>query len=347
MADPESRTAPRSSPRRAAFMLVLATLLWGLSFPLTKNWQQAAVACPGGPVAASLSLIAVRILLALLILGVLLPRLFRAPSRRDHRIGLLIGTTNFLGIALQVLGLAWTTPALSGFFTSLASAWVPLFAFLCFRASLPGAVLLGLTLGIAGAGVLGVDLQQEWLFGVGDWLTLGASFVFTVLILMLDRLGRAVPPGYMMVSFLVGTGLPALVLASGWAAAGPGIGVWLTWLGSALANPAILRDVVLLTVCSTVGASYLLIVYQPHVSAGRAALIYLLEPVFAAAFSIAWGHDELTPRLLLGGALILSGNLFAELPLWWRELVGRWGGDASLAEAPAAPEALLADSPEP
>jgi drug/metabolite transporter (DMT)-like permease len=61
-------------------------------------------------------------------------------------------------------------------------------------------------------------------------------------------------------------------------------------------------------------------VYQPRVSAGRAALIYLLEPVFAAAFSVAWGYDALTARLFLGGSLILGGNLLIEIPYW----VERW-----------------------
>jgi drug/metabolite transporter (DMT)-like permease len=323
-------------------MLVVTTLLWGLSFPLTKNWQEAAVECPGGPVAASLSLINVRVLLALPILGLLAPRLFAAPSRANHRVGLLIGTTNFFGFGLQVLGLASTTPALSSFFTSLSSAWVPLIAFFVFRSSLPGAVLIGLGLGIAGAGILGVNPDQVWLLGAGDWLTFAASLLFAVEILMLDRLGRAIPPGHMMVGFLMGTGAPALLLAGGWAAAGPGLSAWLTWLGAALRNPPVLRDVVLLTVLSTVGASYLLIVYQPRVSAGRAALIYLLEPVFASAFSIAWGHDRLTPRLLAGGALILCGNVFAELPLWWRERLLRFGrGPRAREEGPEQSRAFL------
>ena len=59
--------------------------------------------------------------------------------------------------------------------------------------------------------------------------------------------------------------------------------------------------------------------YQPRVSATRAALIYLLEPVFGSLFSLAWGHDELTARLVIGGALILGGNLIVEVPGWLRE----------------------------
>jgi drug/metabolite transporter (DMT)-like permease len=71
--------------------------------------------------------------------------------------------------------------------------------------------------------------------------------------------------------------------------------------------------------------------YQPHVSAGRAALIYLLEPVFATAFSVAWGHDPLTARLFLGGGLILAGNLLIEVPYWVRRRHDPAGGQDDLA----------------
>ena len=60
--------------------------------------------------------------------------------------------------------------------------------------------------------------------------------------------------------------------------------------------------------------------YQPHVTATRAALIYLLEPVFGSLLSVLWGHDEPSVRLLLGGGLILGGNLLVELPGWLKRL---------------------------
>jgi drug/metabolite transporter (DMT)-like permease len=80
----------------------------------------------------------------------------------------------------------------------------------------------------------------------------------------------------------------------------------------------VVRDVLLLTLLSTILATHLMNTYQPRVPASRAALIYLLEPVFAAALSVAVGHDAVTGRLLLGGALILGGNALVELPLWIR-----------------------------
>jgi drug/metabolite transporter (DMT)-like permease len=72
----------------------------------------------------------------------------------------------------------------------------------------------------------------------------------------------------------------------------------------------------MLTVFCSVLAFHWMMTYQPRVAAARAALIYLLEPVFASCFSILWGLDDLTLRLLLGGGLIMGGNLLVELPGW-------------------------------
>jgi drug/metabolite transporter (DMT)-like permease len=64
-------------------------------------------------------------------------------------------------------------------------------------------------------------------------------------------------------------------------------------------------------------------VYQPKVAASRAALIYLLEPVWAALFSLIWGHDSFSSYLIAGGILILVGNLIVEVPRWQRTSEGK------------------------
>jgi drug/metabolite transporter (DMT)-like permease len=303
-------------------MLILATLCWGLSFPLVKNWQIAVKDCPGGQVFGSFLLIALRMFLALLIFAVFRPRLFLAPSRRSYGIGLLLGVINLVGIFLQVEGLISATPALSGFFTSLASAWVPLFAWLCFRVVPSRATLWGLFLGLVGLAILGIEPEKGWKLGVGETLTLLSSLIFGIEILLIDRLGRSVPAGHITIGFLAGHAVPALVLALAWAGSGAGIAPCLSWTVAALQDIDILKDLGLLTLFCTVLAFHWMAVYQPRVSAGRAALIYLLEPVFAAVFSLCWGHDSLTVRLVAGGGLILAGNLLVELPLWLRKREG-------------------------
>jgi drug/metabolite transporter (DMT)-like permease len=304
----------RNSSRKATSILVVVTLLWGLSFPLMKNWQDASKQCPGGEWVASMTLVALRMFFALVLLAIFQPRLFAAASRREFRIGLLLGLLNSLGFGLQVVGLAWTSPALSAFITSLASAWVPLLMLALFRLPIHRLTLMGLLLGIAGATVLGIDTSKEMALGIGEALTLLSTVFFALMIVLLDRLGRNVKSAHFTVAFLIGTGLPAILVAWLLVAARADSALWLTWTTEMLQNQWILKDLALLTVLCTVLTFHWFNVYQPQVTATRAALIYLLEPVFASMFSIIWGHDSFTARLIMGGTLILGGNLLVELP---------------------------------
>jgi drug/metabolite transporter (DMT)-like permease len=313
----------RPSESFAAAMLVVACLCWAAFFSLCKNWQVAAHACPGGDLVASLTLLGLRTLLALAAFAVWKPRLFLKPSRHELAVGLLLGSLNGLGNVLQVWGLASTSPALSGFFTSLASLWVPVLALACFRLPVAGATWAGMALGLAGLAVLGIQTGDSWGLGFGDGLTVLSSLAFAWFILLLDRLGRGVNAAHLTLVLIAVTGLPTVVLAVGVAAWQGQLLAWLGWLGEVLGQPAVAGDVLLLTLLSTILATHLMSAYQPRVPASRAALIYLLEPVFAAGLSVAVGHDSVSGRLLLGGALILGGNALVELPLWIRPLQGK------------------------
>lgn len=315
----EQSPPPPVSTGRAEVMLVLVTVFWGLSFPLMKSWQEAAVACPGGEMLSSATLIALRMSLALAVLAAFKPRLVTEPTRREHAAGLAIGLTFLIGFLLQVWGLAQTTPARSAFITSLSSAWVPLLAFVVLRTPVAGVTLLGLGIGIVGAAALSLDLHDGvGSLGTGEARTLLASVLFAVQVLLLDRLGRAVRSSHVTVAFLGLSGGLAALAAVALAATGPGLASWGAWVADMFRQPVVVRDFLLVTLLPTVLAFHWMNAYQPYVSAGRAALIYLLEPVFGSFFSVLWGHDELTARLFLGGGLILGGNLLVELPYWLR-----------------------------
>ncbi|HEV2948840.1 MAG TPA: DMT family transporter [Gemmataceae bacterium] len=315
--DASVHSAPRPD-RKATWMLVLITSMWGLSFTLMKNWQDAAEGCPGGVVVAGLTMVALRMFLALVVLGVFLPRLFRDPTRREFTIGLLLGGINSLGFVFQVTGLAWTSPALSAFVTSLASAWVPLLMLALFRLPVHRLTLAGLMIGIAGAGVLGIQTSLELTFGWGEMLTFISTWFFALMIVLLDRLGRGVESAHFTVAFLAGTGIPALLINGVILVDRNETASWINWTTTMLSNPLIWRDLILLTLLCTVLPFHWFNVYQPRVAASRAAVIYLLEPVFASIISIAWGHDVISPRLILGGSLILAGNALVEVPAWFR-----------------------------
>jgi drug/metabolite transporter (DMT)-like permease len=328
-----TEVTPTTSPGEghAALMLVFVTVLWGLSFPLVKSWQEAARGCPGGEVVASATLIAVRMLLALPMSLMLQPRLlaelvtlrpnrFGQATLAEHGVGAILGVIFFAGFIAQIIGLAWTTPALSGFFTSLGCAWVPPMMWLCWRTRVPPITMLGIVLGLVGVAVLSeLDAGVDSVMGRGEALTLFASVLFAVQIIVLDVLGKRVRPGTITVAFFATTGICGLVVALVEAMRTGTLYDWAAWSVRTLGDPAVLRDVLLMTVLSTVIAFHGMNRYQPRVSASRAALIYLLEPVFAAFFSVISGYDTLTGRLLLGGGIILGGNLLVELPGLLRE----------------------------
>ena len=54
-------------------------------------------------------------------------------------------------------------------------------------------------------------------------------------------------------------------------------------------------------------------VFQRELDPVRAAILYAFEPIWAAVFAIALGLDRFTLWLVVGGAILLAGNLIAEL----------------------------------
>src|SRR6185369_6865108 len=98
-------------------------------------------------------------------------------------------------------------PALSGFFTSLASLWVPVLALVWFRLPVARATWAGMVLGIVGVAILS---GGSWGMGFGDGLTVLSSFAFALFILSLDRLGRTVNASHLTLVLIAASGLPTL-----------------------------------------------------------------------------------------------------------------------------------------
>ena len=309
----------------ASSMLVLACLCWGFFFSLAKSWQETAkLTCPGGELVATLTLLGIRPVLALLVFALVRPQLFKQATGLEWLLGCTLGLINFGGNVLQVWGLSFTTPALSGFFTSMASLWVPVIALVFLRRSSGAATWIGLALGLLGLVVLCIDAVREVRLGLGETMTLAASIIFAVFILTLDRFGQQVRGSHLTLGLIAAAGLPALPLTLAISARGDGIGAWFNWLTAMLSNPVVVRDVVLLTLLSTVLATFLMGTFQPRVPASRAALIYLLEPVFAAVLSVLVGYDQVTARLIIRGCLILACFAHRGCPIFASAIYRSW-----------------------
>jgi drug/metabolite transporter (DMT)-like permease len=152
-------------------------------------------------------------------------------------------------------------------------------------------------LSIAGIYLLTSPSGEGW--NRGDWLTLLSAVVFAfeiVLIELFSREGEAFLLTFVMVFITA-------ILATFWAR-------FLEHAFIRIAMP-LAMNLLLVTVFSTVLGFWIQVSRQPRTSATVAAVIYTMEPVFAACFSMIWLGERVNLTAGIGAALILSGLLIA------------------------------------
>ena len=276
---------------QAEFLLVTVTIFWGGTFPLVKE------AIVDLPVMAFLW---VRFALAALLLAVLAGPKLLTLDRSGVLRGIFLGCLLFLSYLFQTWGLAETTSANTGFLTGMNVVWVPLLAGPLLRKSPAIGAKIGV--GIALVGLFMLTYQSPWQLNSGDVLVFVCSIFIALHILGLD----AWTAGY---NGLALTCVQITTMAV------------LAFFGSLFFEPVTWPRVwdqtliVALVICSifaTVYAFWVMTSFQRLTTPTRAALIYTLEPVFAAMASIWLLSEKLTTVAWFGGALIILGMVVAE-----------------------------------
>ena len=217
------------------------------------------------------------------------------PDRRTLvRVGAVAGVLLFGGFAAQTVGLQDTSPATSAFITGLFVIFTPFVQAVVDRAWPPASVVVCAGLAAFGLYLLtGADLGV----GRGEVATLICAVMFAVWIVYQGRNATRVPPipfTTVQMAVLVVVGLPWLAVA--------GVGDLTTtaWLAVAVTGIA----------CSAVALT-LQLWGQRRIPAPRAALILLLEPVFAGVVSVLVG-ERIGAIELLGAGVILVAIALAE-----------------------------------
>ena len=301
---------------KADAVLVLTTIIWGSTFPLSKDildhWPPVAYLVMRMGVSAALMALLFR------------RRLARA-GRAEWRAGATLGLLLFVGMTGLIVGQVYTTAARSAFISGLTTPLVPFVAFLLTRAR-PGLEnLLGVVLASAGGMLILAPQGEAGAANAGDFLTLGCTVFFAAHLTLMSVYARRHDVRALTV---IQTVTIAAVLTVYWLAllAGGALGGTdglplavarefqpLAWTGGVLWRFAYM--VVVATVLNFLFWTWA----QGRMSATHAAIIFSLEPVFATLFAV-WmrGAGEWTGgRANLGAALILAGIIVSEL---------HWGG---------------------
>jgi drug/metabolite transporter (DMT)-like permease len=272
----------------ALAVLVLVTAVWGVTFVQVKD----AVALY--PLFAFLAL---RFGIATVALAAPGAARLRSLGRGGLGAAALAGGLLAAGYTLQTAGLERTSVSSAGFVTGMYVVLTPVLAFACFRIRVPAVAWGGVALATAGLALLsGVHAGGV----AGDLLVLGGAAVYALQIVLMERYAPRYDPfaftlAEMAVSF---AGLAVIAAAAGELERPRG---WTVW-------GALVVTGVFASALAFLAQTWA----QRRTSATRTALVFALEPVWAALFGVTIAGDRLGALGWLGCAVIMGGIVLAE-----------------------------------
>lgn len=248
------------------------------------------------------NVLAVRFLVASLLLAILFWKRFRGIGTSTVARGGAIGIAFFITMALEMYAMTGASSSTVSFLENMAIVLVPLATALLLRKLPPATVICSCVVAMAGVGLLtlggasGLDTVPGILLGLGS----GAGY--TAAIMVTARLSREDDPLVLGVIQVATMGalsfLAMLFFESPALPATP-----LEWGSIA----------VLVVVCTGFGFT-LQPVAQRYLSADRVGLFCALSPLVAAVLGVAFLAEPLTPLRLAGMALIAASMFVANRP---------------------------------
>jgi drug/metabolite transporter (DMT)-like permease len=294
---------------KANLVLVGCAFIWGGTFVVV----QSALADVG-----VFPFLAARFALATLVMALIARSEIRRLTREQFWRGMKIGVLMFGGFAFQTAGLLYTSSSKTAFITGFSVILVPIFTALFWRGRTNAWVFAGALTALAGLYFLTVPASGLSNFQPGNLLVLACAVCFGFHIILIGRYSPGFSVGalsFLQIATTTGLSfatLPLLALISRNA------------LRFHFTAGAILA-IVATSLLATVLAFSMQVWAQRRTTATSAALIFSLEPLFAAVTSFLVLHERLGLRALVGTALILAGIVAVELK----------------GPAPAAPDSVI------
>lgn len=313
----KKRILATSQENLARILLLLATALWGMSFPIIKALRTEFYCAPASEFTQSAAFVFFRFAMAFIAFTVwtFVWKKNGKLSKEEFFMGAFIGTVGGFGLLFQSDGLAFTDPGTSAFLTQMTCILVPLISFLRGRRKLSVAFNLAILLGFAGIYLIsGLDISKLSLGrGEAETLISAGFFSFQILLLESKRWGHLVTTGstWIMFLFFALINLPFF----NWSHLCIG--------GMSAANPWMLIFFIgiLVIFCSLLPYA-LMNFWQPKISGTEATFIYSLEALFTIGFNFIWipilfewGGYKLdleipSLRFSIGALLLILANVF-------------------------------------
>ena len=273
-------------------VLLFVTLVWGATFPVLKI------------ATAQLSGLEVSTLRFFIAAVLMLPFAVRAP-RQAWRDGGVLGVIVLVSYVAQAYGLEHISSNRSAFLTSLNVLIVPMLGLLLGMRP-AWLVWVAAALACVGIGLMSWEGGGHWW---ADAATILGALAYAIDVIILSRWA-----GRHNAKHLAATQVVWMAILGG---------VWMLFASLGTDRLTTLPDrvtwpvfagLLYLGLVATAGMLFLQAIAQRHVSADKAALVYALEPVFAAVFAWLWLSEVLTLQASIGAALVVIAVVMSEYP---------------------------------
>jgi drug/metabolite transporter (DMT)-like permease len=314
--DDQKSAPPAAAPARArsaTIALLIATLFWGCGFTWAKSGGENVNALAGLSNGAPLGpvwLLSVRFLIAGFLWLIIIPSSRRGWTWKSVARAAAAGSFLTAGLVTQHLGLDRGSEAVIAFLTSLTILFVPLLMTIILRRPPPAVLWIGVILAIVGVWMM-TGASSKSGFGIGELLGVVCAVLFSMHLISVNAILGNDSPARMAAGQFLTVGLITMLICAflprGMESLAPSRAIELMTASGIRLNLALMICFV------TIGAFGLQTFFQPSIDPTRAALLYLVEPIFAALYPWLTKGHSLTAIATAGAALILVANVLVEL----------------------------------
>jgi drug/metabolite transporter (DMT)-like permease len=300
----------------ADIIMIAVTFFWGVTFVLI---QDAIVTL------APFSFLMIRFGIAFFLLALFtylarsIPKLTSSALRQHLKDGFVLGLFTFLGYALQTFSLLYTTSGKTGFLTGLNVAIVPIVSLFILKTRIKTSAIFGVICAVIGLYLL--TFTDFTAINYGDLLALGCAILFA---LQIVYTGKYAPQSSLFHLVTIQMAIVTLLSALFMLVFEP----WQQMINpSVLLSPSVLTALLVTSTLATTFAYIAQTYVQRFTTPTRIALIFAIEPVFAALADYWWKGVIISGTSLVGCLLILCGMILSEIQLparqrWKRKIKG-------------------------
>ena len=285
-----------SKERWGSIALLGVAIIWGAGFIAT----QVAIEDNLSPI----FIVFARFLLAAVAMGLAGMKNLRHITKQEWKVGILAGVLLCLGFCMQTFGQKYSTPGNTAFLTATNVVMVPFFYWAVTKNRPTNQTFFATFLCLLGVLVLSAQFDQGIHFAIGDLMTLLASALFAMQIVVLGKHSS-------------GCNASVLTFLQMAAAAVLGLVVFLITDRdfSLFLHIKGMMGVLYLGLLSTCLSFFIQTWAQQYVPASKASMFLAMESLFGPLFSVILGYDAFRWQLAVGGVIIVFSAILMELNL--------------------------------